>query len=99
MKVIDYILKRLKEREERGVKKYGVTIDEGKPPTGVWLLEVNEELLDALVYQTKESIEKEKKLVELESRVEILQRKLDELEEYSAIHKELKYENDGIGDN
>lgn len=83
--VIDYIVARLKERQERGLKKYGFTIDECKPPTGEWYLEIQEELLDALQYSTR-------KCMQLEGQITSLKDQLEELQEYSQIHKELKWE-------
>ena len=72
-KVINYIIKCLEERQERGFKKYGKTIDEGIPPTGKWDSEVQEELLDALQYKVRRCMELEDEIVTLKNRIKELE--------------------------
>jgi hypothetical protein len=73
-RVKEYIEKSLYERNLAGLKKYGVSIEDGRPPTGWWWLEVIQELLDALQYMSR-------LLMEYEDKIKDLERQLKEIEQ------------------
>ena len=73
-RVLNYIVEKLKERQKAGLKKYGVSIDDGYPPTGCFQLEVIEETADDLQYMALECMKMEEEItgvlwIELKERV------------------------------
>ena len=51
--ILDQVIKEFKEREDRGVKKYGTTMDRKDLNFDQWVQHLREELMDALIYLTK----------------------------------------------
>jgi hypothetical protein len=51
--ILDQVISEFKEREERGVKKYGTTMDRKDLNFEEWVQHLREELMDALLYLTK----------------------------------------------
>ena len=66
--VLDFITRKLHERQNIGFKKYGVSIDECNPPTGSFKMEVIEELLDALQYITRECFKLQQEIKKLKEK-------------------------------
>jgi hypothetical protein len=56
-KVIEAVCKDLKERSERGIKKYGVTLDRDDLELKEWLQHAYEEVLDFANYLKKTMME------------------------------------------
>lgn len=51
--ILSEVIKDLKQREERGLKKYGTTVDRGDLSIEEWMQHFYEELLDGAVYARK----------------------------------------------
>ena len=51
--ILDEVIKEFKERENRGVKKYGTTMDRKDLNFDEWVQHLREELMDAILYLTK----------------------------------------------
>lgn len=47
----------ISERQQRGIKKYGTTVDENPLTRLQWLTHLYEELLDAAVYAKKQIVD------------------------------------------
>lgn len=52
-KILDEVIKDFKEREKRGVMKYGVTMDRSDLLHNDWIQHFMEELMDAILYLKK----------------------------------------------
>lgn len=52
-KIVDKVINELKEREQRGIMKYGVTMDRTDLLQSEWIQHFKEELMDAILYLTK----------------------------------------------
>ena len=51
--VVDSVVKKYKERQETGFKKYGTTMDRNDLTLSDWLTHLQEELMDATLYVEK----------------------------------------------
>lgn len=52
-KILDEVIKDFKEREQRGLMKYGVTMDRKDLLSHEWIQHFMEELMDAILYLKK----------------------------------------------
>ena len=52
-KIVKSVIDRFKERSERGIEKYGKTLDRDDLSLKDWLLHLQEELMDATLYIEK----------------------------------------------
>jgi hypothetical protein len=52
-KIVEQVIDKFKERSERGLEKYGTTLDDNNLPFDEWLTHLQEELMDAVVYLEK----------------------------------------------
>ena len=80
-KIEDEVCEEIQARAERGLNKYGVTMERGDLNTREWLQHLLEELLDAAVYVKrlqKEYDELVEGLDQLQGLVETLQSRLPE---------------------
>ena len=48
--VVQAVTERFHARSREGIKHYGVTMAENKAPTRQWILDAQEELMDAILY-------------------------------------------------
>ena len=51
--IVESIIERFKERSDEGVKKYGVTMARKDLSSLEWLVHLQEELMDAILYAEK----------------------------------------------
>jgi hypothetical protein len=52
-KILDEVIQDFRNREERGFKKYGVTMDREDLLSHEWIQHMMEELMDAIIYLKK----------------------------------------------
>jgi hypothetical protein len=52
-KILDKVITEMREREARGIMKYGVTMDRDDLLSDEWIQHMKEELMDAILYLTK----------------------------------------------
>jgi hypothetical protein len=52
-KILDEVIQDFRNREERGFKKYGVTMDREDLLSHEWIQHMLEELMDAIIYLKK----------------------------------------------
>jgi hypothetical protein len=52
-KILDEVIQDFRNREERGFKKYGVTMDRDDLLSHEWIQHMLEELMDAIIYLKK----------------------------------------------
>jgi len=52
-KIIERVIKKIKDRSDVGFKKYGVTLKDDDASLEVWLTHIQEELMDAVNYIEK----------------------------------------------
>lgn len=52
-KIVQSVIERFKERSERGIEKYGKTLERDDLSLKDWLLHLQEELMDATLYIEK----------------------------------------------
>jgi hypothetical protein len=53
MSVQDRVIAIIQAQQEKGLSKYGVTVDDANLPTAEWIRHAQEELVDCLVYLEK----------------------------------------------
>ena len=51
--IVDSVVKKYQERSERGIQKYGTTLDRNDLTLSDWLTHLQEELMDATLYVEK----------------------------------------------
>ena len=51
--IIDRVIEKIKKRSDVGFKKYGVTLEQDDQPLDKWLIDIQEELMDAINYIEK----------------------------------------------
>lgn len=51
--IVESIIERFKERSDEGIKKYGVTMARKDLSSLEWLIHLQEELMDAIIYAEK----------------------------------------------
>ena len=51
--IVELIIERFKERSDEGIKKYGVTMARKDLSSLEWLIHLQEELMDAILYAEK----------------------------------------------
>ena len=51
--IVESIIERFKERSDEGIKKYGVTMARKDLSSLEWLIHLQEELMDAILYAEK----------------------------------------------
>ncbi len=52
-KILDQVIEDFRKREERGIMKYGVTMDREDLLSHEWIQHMLEELMDAIIYLKK----------------------------------------------
>jgi hypothetical protein len=53
MTVQDRVIEIIKGQQEKGLRKYGVTVDDAELPVDQWIQHAQEELADCLIYLEK----------------------------------------------
>ena len=68
--IVESVLNKFKERSEEGINKYGVTLDRKDLSPLEWLIHLQEELMDATLYNERlkkelEHLDRMNKILEL----------------------------------
>jgi hypothetical protein len=48
--IVDAVVRRFNERSKAGIEHYGCTMAENAAPTRKWIIDAQEELMDAILY-------------------------------------------------
>lgn len=51
--IVQSVIEKFKQRSELGQKKYNTTLEENKAPFLAWVVHMQEELMDAILYLEK----------------------------------------------
>lgn len=78
-KVIDIVANLVDAQDEKGIKKYGVTIDDAKDEQYDWNVMALEELVDGMKYEIKENQRLREEIKKLKSEVNHLETKIYDL--------------------